>query len=420
MPNGKKGFTSVFLTMIFGAMILLVFAFIQISSAKAAASAYNSVFSLAGQSILSEFDIHLKEEYGLIAFGMGDQQIRDRLNYYGKATFENNRRLNMIPIRLGSIETDLRNYSLADPQIMEAEILEVMKYRLLQELTGINGQEEEQIPEKFEAEGALHQGKEVDGRVLRSQSIMQALPSRELKKSNIFVQLLLHTEPDSLSEMMKNLGKNLVIDQYIKIYFRNHQRARTEGCEPFFINETEYILYGYPSDEENLKRFEGDFIKFRTAMNLIHIYSDTVKMQEITTLATLLNPGPTTVAAQVLLATAWAGAEAVNDNRLLQKGNKVPLLKSTDTWALTLEEGSKLGDGVILPKSESGYNYPEYLELFLAFENKEVKLLRVMDLIQLNMIGNFDRNFLMNQHHTGLQYEVMVNGKKIKYDKNYQ
>src|SRR5665648_151183 len=268
----KKGFSSVFLTMVFGSMIMLTFAFINISSMKAMESSCNAVFSLAGQSILSEFDLTLKEKYGLIAFGLDNKEIE------------------------------------------------------------------------------------------------------------------------------------------------NSQIARLDS---FFKDEVEYILYGKFSDAKNKSKFKSDFIKFRMALNLAHIYTDNIKVREITALANVLTPGPAAIGTQGIIAATWAYTESLNDAKLLDAGKEVALIKRRENWATDINSYESIKDGMIEPSGNKGYSYEDYLKIFIYLEDREIKLLRIMDLIQINLIGNYDNGFLIRNCFSGFEYSVTANEKKFYYEEKY-
>ena len=55
------------------------------------------------------------------------------------------------------------------------------------------------------------------------------------------------------------------------------------------------------------------------------------------------------------------------------------------------------------PETSEGLNYKGYLILLLFFEDREAKLVRIMDLIQINMKGNYDSGFSMAGSYAGFQ-----------------
>ena len=126
---------------------------------------------------------------------------------------------------------------------------------------------------------------------------------------------------------------------------------------------------------------------------------------------------------------AWGGLEAENDMRLLEADKKVALLKARSNWALDLEgvidysiEGvvkEKEVKGFIEPPSSNGIDYEDYLRVLLFFQNRESKLLRAMDLIQLNMKANYHRDFALQDYYEGFNFEVTVNDQKYLFSHQY-
>ncbi len=403
--SSKKGFSSVFLTMIFGSMIMLTFVFINISSMKAMESSCNAVFSLAGQSILSEFDLTLKEKYGLIAFGLNDKEIEDRLLYYANSTFKNRRKLNMIPVEISGIEVDLKEYSLMNVDGFEKSIGDFMKFKMINNLI-MEVDHSQSPPNKKD-------------RVLRSQSIQESLPSNGMRGTSIFIQAILDWEVQPLEKIFAKQAKGFLVNSYIFDCFNHNKNGQIDKTDSFFKNEVEYILYGKFSDMENKSKFRSDFIKFRTALNMAHIYTDQIKVKEIASLANILTPGPPAVATQGIIAAAWAYTEALNDAKLLDADKEVALVKGRENWAIDIEAYEEIKDGMIEPSGNKGYNYEDYLKIFIYLEDRELKLLRIMDLIQINLIGNYDEGFLIRNYSFGFEYAVIANEKKFNYAEKY-
>ncbi|MDR0570910.1 MAG: DUF5702 domain-containing protein [Clostridiales Family XIII bacterium] len=62
----------------------------------------------------------------------------------------------------------------------------------------------------------------------------------------------------------------------------------------------------------------------------------------------------------------------------------------------------------------------DYLRVFLFFTPRETKLLRAMDLIQLNMKMDYYGDFLMQEHYAGVRYQVKLNGDSHAYEQKYR
>ena len=131
-------------------------------------------------------------------------------------------------------------------------------------------------------------------------------------------------------------------------------------------------------------------------------------------MAAVLTPGPEAAVTQAALVLAWAAGEAANDVARLEKGGCVPLMKTDEDWMLSLEGVlENLFEGKVLePENNDGLNYKGYLTLLLFFEDRQAKLIRVMDLIQINMKGNYDSGFSMAHSYAGFQLRGEISRTK--------
>ncbi|MGL4483955.1 MAG: DUF5702 domain-containing protein, partial [Anaerovoracaceae bacterium] len=190
----------------------------------------------------------------------------------------------------------------------------------------------------------------------------------------------------------------------------------------FFDYEVEYIIKGKYSDELNRSLVRTDLILFRNAANLLFIYTNP-QMLEIVTAAAAAT-GPAAPAIQILLSESWALAEAINDVKLLENNKKVPIYKTNETWALDLETVAKnleknKENPYVDNNADIGFTYQDYLQFFLFFEDREVKLHRIMDLIQINFQGKHDREFLIKEHNFGFDFKALVNKREYIYEEKY-
>ncbi|HQC82605.1 MAG TPA: DUF5702 domain-containing protein, partial [Bacillota bacterium] len=60
------------------------------------------------------------------------------------------------------------------------------------------------------------------------------------------------------------------------------------------------------------------------------------------------------------------------------------------------------------PEEQEGLDYEDYLFLLLCFKDKESKLIRIMDLIQLNLKGTADEDFDMSRCYSGFSFRSKV------------
>ena len=149
----------------------------------------------------------------------------------------------------------------------------------------------------------------------------------------------------------------------------------------------------------------------------------------------------------------------MDDYKLLINGRKVPLLKARNSWAISLENITKkatvskpanhentggtdteTGSGtdaetgdesqptVTFPEEAPlidmdnpyGENYEEYLSLMAYLMDENVKLLRMMDLIQINMREQYYGGFRIADYNTGVHAVLRINGKDYAVQKEYQ
>lgn len=172
-----------------------------------------------------------------------------------------------------------------------------------------------------------------------------------------------------------------------------------EYCSNFTLNkeksgiqyETEYILFGKESDDENLKTCVNRLLWIREGLNAAHIFASASKMESALTLATAI-VGWTMIpalvtAAQFVIVGVWAYAESLLDVRRLLNGKKVALVKTEQNWQLGIEGLTDFFNGIKQEEveDEDGIFYEDYIRILLLMMNKTEKYYRTMDVIQQNM-----------------------------------
>ena len=249
------------------------------------------------------------------------------------------------------------------------------------------------------------------GRVLKNEAIINSLPSTEYYKQDEFTvfnleNLNIFRENFKLSEV---ISKDILVSEYILVYLKNNQDKDRIKLDTFFNNEAEYILHGSFSDNQNLQYFKASFIGLRTSLNLIHIYSDSVKINQVRALALAISPTPWEALTEFLIASSWAAVEASNDLDIIENGGKVTLIKTNLDWKIDFTNFAK-GKVIKGNKTENkfGLNYREYLRLFLLLENREKKIIRVMDIIQINMKGRYSEKFSIKESYNGFEAHAVI------------
>ena len=391
--NNKKGVTAVFLTIIAGAVLSCVIVFIQLAASAASVSYCGNLFNLAGRSVLSEFDLELKSRYGIIAFSRGGSSIAEEIKRYVKYTVTDDRY-----IRLGEVSVDLKDYCLMDCEIFEEQVTDSVNFKnlIVEEETG----------------GPVETGE----RTLRNSKTINALPSKGMTDTPSVHALVSNIKNmASISDLWKNGSREYLTTVYIFSVFKSGMSPADEE-NSFFRNEIEYIIEGKKSDAANRSAVRADLLKLRTLLNSIYIYSSPKMMKEALLLAETITPGPEAVITQAALIAAWAAMEAELDIKTLDEGGKVPVFKDPSSWKTDINGKVAAGKGEF---EERGYDYEGYLKILLTALKKEVRLTRMMDLIQINLQGTYSEDFYIKDCYRGFKFEAQVNGRKMKYDEKY-
>lgn len=398
MKNSKRGSVSVFLVFIITAMIGLAAAFVYAAKHKAYTGISDGVINLAMRSILSEYDLTLYDRYGLMAFEKNGMESALEIADYVDYTFKKDTPVKKIRVTFGE-------HSMANINNLENQINEYMKYNAVRDLMKTEKNTER---------------KEWKDRTLRNRGLINTLPSRPYDEGTGLIERMeqLKDQIKSADNIINGTSKTYILDSYIMEHFK----YATGGplSEPsFYEHEVEYILAGGLSNESNREKTEKALKILRTALNTVYLYSDEKRYAETLAAAELLTPA-SAPATQAVIITTWATAEASNDIKLLLKAKPVPLMKSDSTWATSLNNVlNNVSEGCIDTGNEKGLYYDDYLMVLLHFMDKNVKLVRIADLIQINMKGIQDRDFMMKTCNDGFSLTAQIYGKEFSYETWY-
>ncbi len=154
--------------------------------------------------------------------------------------------------------------------------------------------------------------------------------------------------------------------------------------------QLEYILYGTNNDKENLKLSAKKLALIRQISNTLYLWSDIAKVNEVDAAATIIASAVFMPEIQPIvkasLIFAWAYAESIGDLRVLLDGGKIPLMKNAGDWKLQFSQLNNYTEH--FPNSNSnakGLTYRDYMRLLLLSMNKNEKLDRFMDLIEMDL-----------------------------------
>ncbi|MCI8610072.1 MAG: hypothetical protein HFE73_10545 [Firmicutes bacterium] len=428
MWRNKQGSFTAFAVMLFSAMLILVFALLAIVGKMAIFAGAEDFGRLWGTSILAEFDLNLKDRYGLFAFYGEPSMIEDKLKEYVDFTFDSKKY-----IAYDNIKCSLDNYLLTDTGILKNQIIEIMalgsKPHAISGRQKEKGQSNESGPNNAYGE-----------RWISARWILDSLPSGMLNDTGNIYGI---AEQIKEGAVFRELVGSSMVNQYIFRFF-HHNRSDDGLGETYFKNEIEYMICGKPDDRKARENVRSKLVVLRNLLNLAYLYSSAEKKEIAMAAAIALTPGPEAPLTQGVLLELWAFAEAENDMELLYDDKQVPLLKQDQNWALTLEnvlgqgtsnekgkmdttiEGEKTDDNrrgnpnYISPPVLEGIDYEGYLQILINMVPERTRLLRIMDLIQINMKYLYCDYFLLSDYYTGLHFSMEVNGRVHQFEENYE
>lgn len=191
----------------------------------------------------------------------------------------------------------------------------------------------------------------------------------------------------------KGTDYELLFNEYIMDKCGNY-RTPKEGS--LLKYETEYIIAGKDNDVENLQSVVHRLLLVRGTANSIYFFTDVELMSEAEGLASSLAALSMTPELEPiykgLIIAAWIYAESMHDIKELMAGGRVPLLKKTGEWQLSIEnalgltagdiEGSK---GELANPTDTGLDYGQYLRLFLFITSKENRVGRLMNVVEMDI-----------------------------------
>ncbi|MCD8154481.1 MAG: DUF5702 domain-containing protein [Clostridiales bacterium] len=185
--------------------------------------------------------------------------------------------------------------------------------------------------------------------------------------------------------------------------------------------QTEYIIGGKSSDQENLSAVASRLLLIREGVNFAHLMVDGTKRSQAAALAVAIASGflvpPAAGVIQAAILLCWAFAESVLDVRELFDGGKVPLVKAAADWQISLENLPDLLGGLDTMRrgNSSGMSYQDYLQVLLFSAGRNVKIQRGMDMIELSVRALTGReNFRLDTCITAMEASVDVRANSSK------
>ena len=413
-----KGEITVFLSLVFILIVSLIGSMVQSASIQITRSMKRADTELAIESVFAEYNKEMLEEYGLfVKVGRDEQGISERLCFYGANEMKHE-------IRRMQLLTDDGGAAFYEQAIraMGGEILSIEKVsdtsiekaekENARELETLLQEEEQELPTQNNPIESVNQ--------LKKSSLLSLILPNPEELSN---QCVVLENLPSHRTLQEGEGKFSVLKDddvlkktffvtYLAKHFPNFTRDLEERP---MLYEAEYLLAGKGSDQENLETVAKKILYIRMALNYAYLLTDKVKQTEAETMATALatalkSPALIGLIKQAIL-FSWAYGESILDMRVLYKGERVPVVKSSENWQLQLQNLVKLGtsDEVKEEKKVSeGMDYGDYMKAFFFIEEKEKLCMRAMDLMELNLGIQMDNCVTAMEVESTLEMEMGI------------
>ena len=392
----KRGFFSVYACLFLVTMLAVAGLFIGSAKKSAATAAAQACSSLWSQSILAEYDLNLQRRYHIFGYYGHRALVQEKLAFYVKESY-----IGRGSPSLQITSCSLYEHCLRNTEVFGRQVVSCGKIALTDAF---------EDPVK-RIQGVTHHEKPAR-RVL-----FDHLPSEGCKSGLTLSKL---TKNHSLKNPVKKGSDTYFQLAYIFSHFKDQCNARDLG-ETCLQSEVEYIIGGKTTDSGNEKVVKRRIIALREPVNLAFLKSDPAKSSAVYAAAALLTPEAATATAQTILAS-WAYAESINDYNLLIQGYAVPKVKTEASWATDLdavlaEDGA---EDCIYTGVDQGDTYADYLRLFLFTMNESTRLLRMMDLIQINMRYLYYEDFSIEDYYGGVSFTYDINGKTCHGEDTYE
>lgn len=163
----------------------------------------------------------------------------------------------------------------------------------------------------------------------------------------------------------------------------------------FYQSELEYLLHGdLTSASGNLMAVAGTLLLVRFVFNYIATFTVESVSTTISTIKTACNVGGPIgavigFAVGELARVGFALGESVIDVLRLRGGNAVPLLKTQDTWMLSVVNLAESTMGDLVWRDDEAkpgdLTYRDYVRLFLMVKDANTIAARTRDLIEINV-----------------------------------
>ena len=429
---------TVYLSLTLTILLSLVLALLHGARVGAVCMETECVADIAANAVLSEFNKALFEQFDLLLvdssfreFTPSVDNVQERLRYYAEGNLSSPLRTAAFqPRSMTALEAEevlITEYSVATDggySVLQRQILEYMKAEpvenLLSELSGHLA--------TFENAGIGNTN--VEDEIAKTKEELSNVENLTIKNEDGEEEVV---ELDNPADQVWNDSRYGLVDLLMPdgkevstatVDLSAYASARTlakgtgldESCEmnamdPLLINlymaekcgyfgrtydksalkyQLEYLIAGKANDHDNLEAVAYQLLLWREASNLAHILSSPAKMAQVEALAasvaalTLLPWLQPVVKYSIIL--AWSFAESMVDIRALYKGEKVPLIKTDESWHLSIENLASYKSHLDVTKgSGHGLAYVDYLKIMVFMKGRDVTIPRLANLMEMDV-----------------------------------
>ena len=405
----KKGFSSVYIVIMLGSLLFLVFCVLEAATGYAAASISEEVTALAGRSVLSYYDTALYERYGVFALEADDEKLAAYAKHYIDASIKGE----------GLLVTRMRSGRVTASSVgLEGTQLAPFKEQVVQ------------LGTLCAAGAALDQGSIFSGAVAASSAADTSFAGQ---LQSIATE---PPDPEYLEESQKEEGEEGTREKkedpkepgrrQARKLLSDYDRAVRAGGSPMLLLssgsrdwsaealavdeyildrcgritksasggtlqlETEFIMYGYRNDSANQACVRSSLFWTRMPLNTAKILKDPVRRREIEAAAAAFTAIPYPLAFAALLAIN-AAIDSNGDVTKIISGEVVPVIESLPSFG----------------------SYDDYLRLLLLAVPEDKKLARLMDVMQQNVKG-------LDMHDMCFGFELEAAFEKRCYAPGFQ
>lgn len=393
----KSGEITAFLSLIFVLIVSFTGGMLDVTSIELGKNMGRVNMERAMECVFAEYQKEMLKEYNIFALegsyetgNYSENMILNRLDYYsGVNTDKTIERIQFLSDNNG------------DPFYEQVNRYMKHKYGIefVEEQLGVTGiwKEHADNMDLFEKEIVEKDNPLAGINDLKKSAILSLVMPKEQAVSEKLIEL---TDTLSNRERRKGYGDFSIetesFDSLDKLlygeYVLEHFDTAVDQEGKVLDYEVEYILAGKGSDRENLTEVAEQILRLRYASNYAYLLTNAEKMAEAKATALVIStalavPVTMEVMTQGIL-LAWAYGESIMDVKTLLRGNKVPLVKSDNSWQLSiagllnLAEEQQIDDGA---DDEDGMNYEGYLKILLFLKNRQLITMRTLDLVELNL-----------------------------------